>query len=107
MVSVIENWTEIGGRVLSFKQSQAFSSFLEVKVTVEEARDVEGFPNLLKNTAGRTIDVLMPKDLAAKLPIESGLRISFRARSGRREIFVHPDFASVARENSVKPDQCR
>jgi hypothetical protein len=98
MVSVIENWTDMEGIVLSLKQPEVLKNFLEAEVTVEKAYDVEGFPNLLKKTVGKTINVFIPRDLAAKSQLSSGLRISFRARGGMREIFVHPDFLVVQRQ---------
>jgi hypothetical protein len=100
MVSVIENWTDMKGTVLSFKQSQVFPNFLEVEITIEKAHAVRGFPNLLKNTAGKTLNIYMPKDLARQLQLESGRRISFRARGGMHEIFAHPDFARVLKDKS-------
>ena len=102
MVSVVENWTEMEGKVLSFKPSQAFLNFLELEVTIEKTRDVEGFPNLLKNTEGETVGILMPKELAAKLSLENTPIISFRARSGKHHIFAHPDFGSVLKRKLLK-----
>ncbi len=100
MVSVVENWTDIEGTVLSFKQSEAFPKFLEVEVKIEKIRDVRGFPNLLKTTADKTLCIFVPKDLATKLQLENGTRISFRARGGSRGVFAHPDIARRLRKKS-------
>jgi hypothetical protein len=95
MVSVIENWTDMEGIILSIRQSETLSNFMEAEVMVEKANDIEGFPNLLKNTLGETATVFIPKDLATKLHLNKGLRISFRARGGMNKIFAHPDLVAV------------
>lgn len=100
MVSVVENWTDMEGIVLSFKQSEAFPKFLKVELKIEKTRDVRGFPNLLGNTKGKTLSIYVPVDLATKLQLETGIRISFRARGGMREVFAHPDIARRLKKKS-------
>lgn len=97
MVSVIENWTDMEGLLVSFQQSQALEDFLIAKVRIEKASDVEGFTNLLKDKVGKTIDVFIPKDSATELQLTNGIKLKFRARTGRYNIFVHPDVISVGR----------
>ena len=97
MVSVIENWTDMEGLLVSFEQSQTLEDFLTAKVTIEKASDVEGFTNLLKDKVGKTIDVFIPKGLATELQLEHGIKLKFRARTGRYNIFVNPDVFSVSR----------
>ena len=82
MVQIIENWTAVEGKVVSVAAP-------DVVIRIDKALDVEGFPNLMKDTAGKTITVRIPTGAAAPKP---GASLKARVRrGGPKSHFFHPD----------------
>lgn len=95
-VSIIENWTEIGGVVSTTAPSAERPSFISLLVDVEWTKPVEGFANLLGDSAGKRLTILAPADLVMKLNVRPGDRLTGRVRQGGpRKIFVHQQHITI------------
>ncbi len=96
-VSIIENWSEISGTVVSVTPSLELGGFESVEIAVEDVKDVPGFPNLLTDAAGKNLMVLMPADLVSRLAIHAGQRITCRVRRGGPDkVFVNIEHVDVS-----------
>ena len=103
MVSIIENWSDVKGTVLSTRQSIAQKRFYEVEVAVENVIDVQSYANLLKEVTGKVVTVFIHQDLVERLEIAEGIRITCRVRRAAKRtqagpverIYAHPDFVFV------------
>jgi hypothetical protein len=95
-VPIIENWSEITGVIRSINISNDISGFVVVTVAVDKVVPVADFPNLLADTVGRQLDILVPQELARRLDIREGDTIICRARRAPpQRAFVHQQFVSV------------
>ena len=91
MVSIIPNWAELEGEVVRVEPSDRYPGFTAVHVRVQEVTPVEGFPDLLKESRGQVVPVLVRNDLAATTELDVGLLVTCRARrADRRTVFVDP-----------------
>lgn len=90
MVAPIENWAELSGTVREVKPRPGVPGMSELRLAVEEARDVEGYPNLLTEAPGGELAVSVDTDSLAA--IEPGARVRVRAqRAGPQTVVAHPD----------------
>jgi len=85
MVQVIENWSEIRGRVRELRPDPELPGQLLATVDVEDAQPVakpDGgtFPNLLEDCAGSAVDVYVPEETATQHGLSPGATISARVR---------------------------
>jgi len=64
VVSAIENRTNVFCRTIGPAEPGPSEGWLRVPVVIEETYPVEGWPDLLADTAGREILALIPGDLA-------------------------------------------
>lgn len=89
MVQIVENWTELSGRIEGTKPSDVADKFVTVNVAVQETKPVSGFANLLQDLPGKTVAVEVQKATAEKWKV--GDVISCRVRlGGNRKIFSAP-----------------
>jgi hypothetical protein len=90
MAQVVENWSEIRGRVVDATPSTSRPDFVDLIIDADEVDDIDGFANLLADVAGTQIDVLVPR---AALPddLDAGTAIICQVRRARSGLFAHPD----------------
>jgi hypothetical protein len=97
-VQIIENWSDVNGVVRSCNPSPDVGGFRAVEVVVEKVNPVEGFANLLGDTEGKPLVVLMPEELVKSLRIARGVMIACRVRRANLDrTFVHRNYVSVHR----------
>lgn len=79
MVQVIENRAELHGHVSSIRSDELRPEHKVVTIEVETTAPVEGYPNLLVSTAGRSTDIVFP---SAAVPdaVEVGTKVRCRVR---------------------------
>ena len=91
-MQIVENWTDIEGKVVSCAPSEELPGFHMLELAVEKAREVEGFANLLNQTVGHTLTVFIRADLAAlddcRPQAEAVCRVR---RATNKRNFVHPE----------------
>ena len=96
-MQIIENWTDVVGKVEDVAPSDVSDDFVKMKVAVNQTKPVKGFANLLEDAKGQTLDVEVPRQAAEQL--QPGAKVSCRLRrAGNRKIFAHPE--QVARVKS-------
>ena len=78
MVQIVENWADIGGTVSGPTLPGTRPDHVGVRIDVDTVEPVEGFPNLLADRAGQSIDVQIRLD--GPLDLRAGQRIGLRAR---------------------------
>jgi hypothetical protein len=89
-MQIIENWTEVEGKVKEMEPSDVSEDFVRVKMTVNKAKPVEGFANLLEESEGQTLTVEVPK--AAAEDLQKGANVSCRLRKAtNKKIYAHPE----------------
>jgi hypothetical protein len=99
-MQIIENWSDINGIVRSLHPSPTVSGFTEVELQVEKVQPVEGFANLLGDSEGKSLVVLMPEELVRSLDIHPGDVIECRVRRASLDrSFVHRHHVSVRHAN--------
>jgi len=99
-VQIIENWSEVSGVVRTCSSSPDVAGFVAVEVAVEKVNPVEGFANLLGNTGGKPLVVLVPGELAKSLHISPGVMIACRVRRANLDrTFVHRNHISIHRSS--------
>ncbi len=95
-MQIIENWSDINGIVRSLQPSPTVSGFIEVELQVEKVNPVEGFANLLRDSEGKSLVVLIPEELVKSLDIRPGTVIECRVRRANLDrSFVHRNHISV------------
>ncbi len=97
-VQIIENWSDITGKVRACEPSPNVAGFMAVEIAVEQVKAVEGFANLLGQAVGTNLMVLVPDELVKALAITAGDMITCRVRRANLErSFVHRNYVSVHR----------
>jgi hypothetical protein len=101
MVSVIENWARLNGRIANVGPSD-IPGHLLVEVAVDEVSNYDDSPNLLGELAGSVAEIQFPwKDTERARP-QPGDRIRCRARRGTpTRIYIHPDDYELTRPDSL------
>ena len=94
MAQVVENWSDVRGRVVETSPSTARPEFVEVVIAADEVHAVDDWPDLLGDVAGQQIDVLVPRDSVGD-DLEPGAAIACRVRRARSGLFAHPDHVEV------------
>jgi hypothetical protein len=90
-VSIIENWTDLEGRVQALSPSTDVAQYVVAEVLVRRTQAVEGFPNLLAAAAGTVVQVHIATDVAKKAGVAVGVQIRCRVRrGGPQKVFSHP-----------------
>ena len=83
MVQIKENWTDVKGTIVRIADSPDRAAFKAVSIHVDEAHPVEGFANLIEDTAGKTIVVNVAVDMAQAVSMNEGGQIRCQIRKGR------------------------
>lgn len=78
MVQVIENRTDVDGRVVMVQQDAARSTQRLVTIEIEAANAVGSFPNLFVGSTGKQVEVVLPKDLTTKLKVGDAVQCRIR-----------------------------
>jgi len=93
MVAVIENWSCIAGVVTALLPAAQGADFPALRIAVAGVEPVQGFANLLGDSAGATIEVrLRAGQLADPPPAGAQVRVPVR-RGGPKVLFAHPDWS--------------
>jgi hypothetical protein len=96
VVSIIENWSQLEGRVDSVGPAADLPAFSVVQVRVSRVTAVETFANLLADAAEKTLDVYLSSEVAGRLSLSPGRRVRCRVRrGGPTRIFADPDAFEV------------
>lgn len=86
----IENWADLRGTVREIRRRPGVPQMSDVVLAVEEARDVEGYPNLLTEAPGQELAVSVETEKLGG--IEPGAEVRCRAqRADPRTVVAHPD----------------
>ena len=97
---MIENWSCIVGLVLAIMASPDGDTHRVVRIQVERVDPIAGFPDLLGDRVGATIEVMVGAEQLARATPQPGERVRMRVRrGGPTRIFAHPDW--VHGENSA------
>ena len=95
-VRIIENWSDLVARVKAIHPAKDLHGFDLVELQIEEATEVEGFPNLLAESIGTSIEVFFPDECVKSFEISPGICVSCRVRKANlTKIFVHRESISV------------
>jgi hypothetical protein len=86
MVQVVENRTDIAGRVQAMRADPERPDYRIVTIEVHTAAPVEGSVNMFAGAAGTRLDVLVPADQAQPLAPGKNVRCRIR-RSGPATVF--------------------
>lgn len=90
MVRAVENWADLTGTVRAIGARPGVPGMSEVVLAVEEARDVEGYPNLLTEAPGE--ELVVSADTADLDDLEPGARVCLRAqRADPRTVVAAPE----------------
>lgn len=90
-VQILENWTDIDGRVHAIISSADVPGHVVVNIQVNQTKAVEGFADLLAATAGTIIAVYIKQEVVQQAGVVIGARIRCRIRrAGPQKIFAHP-----------------
>ena len=97
-MEIAENWSRIRGRVDHWAPPAKPGDPGELTITVERVDDVPSpdgtrHRNLLTQSAGRTIHVVVPASAASKVDAKRGATAEIEVRRGRSadRVFAHPD----------------
>lgn len=87
MVQIIENRAEIEGELLAIADDESRPGHKRATIAVGAVRPVGSYPNLLAETSGQHIDVVIPQDAAGALKPGARLRCLAR-RTGPAGVFA-------------------
>lgn len=88
MVQIVENWSDLRGRIEAVEQVADASAPLVLRVRVESVQAVSEYPNLLAEAVGKTISICGP---APPKPPEVGKSMRARVRkAGLHQHFYRP-----------------
>lgn len=87
MVQIVENHADIAGTLLSVSDAPDYPGFVSLKVKVDSAAPVAGFPNLLERHIGEHVDVLAPRDSRAATQAPGPLQLRVK-KGGLTTIFA-------------------
>ncbi len=89
-MQIIENWTDVTGKVIGVEPSEVHGDLVKVNLKVSRVAEVEGYANLLAETKGQTLAVHLSQAAAEQLKL--GEKVSCRLRRGNQQrIFAHPE----------------
>ena len=81
MVQAIENWAELDGRLVAVQDDQSRPGHKRASIEVRTVQPVPPYPNLLQEATGKTIEVILPDEVAGSLQLGSNLRCRARRSS--------------------------
>ena len=92
MVQVVENWAQVTGIVRAIGPSDKGPSYRTIILDVDTVTDVPGFPNLLSDTQGTTLVIIVPGRAATRAELAAGTSLTARVRrASPSEVFASPD----------------
>jgi hypothetical protein len=92
MVQAIENWADLSGTVREVRPRPGVSQMNELVLEVEQADDVEGFPNLLVEAPGSEVAVAIEAATLQAAGVEPGAKVRCRAQRAAPNVVVgHPE----------------
>ena len=95
-MSVIENWTDLVGRIRHISDHDPKKNFTTIALDVEKVDDVEGYPNLLADVDHTTVHIDVRDDQLREHDLKPGDRIRSRTRRAQGDrLFAHPDQLEV------------
>jgi hypothetical protein len=90
MAPVIENWTDIEGKVKSLRDVDEPAGHAAAEIAVSKAVAVKGFANLVGDR--KTLTVHVRKGAPAEAALKTGGQVRLRVRqSGPNKFYAHPD----------------
>lgn len=78
MVQVIENWAELDGCLLVMQDDESRPGYKRASMQVHAVEPVACYPNLLQEVVGKTIEIILPDDVARSLELGGNLRCRAR-----------------------------
>lgn len=96
MVQVIENRSDVRGRIVSVGPHATLDQYVAVALQLTSVAPVPGYPNLFDGRAGETISVTAPSATARALGLSAGDEIAARIR------LTGPGTASADAESIVR-----
>lgn len=96
MVQVIENRSDIRGRIRSLNDSGDFPGLATALIDVLSVAPVPGFANLFQEAHGNTARVNIPRAAVQKFHLGPGQLVTLRVRKGGpNTAFADPEQVSV------------
>jgi hypothetical protein len=89
MVQMMENWAQVEGETRSVDDKD--ERFVTVRLAVDRIADVPGFANLFNEAPGAEVAIDVPRELASRLDVAPGRRLSLQVRRGGPQLFAHPE----------------
>lgn len=92
-MQVVENWSRVTGRVVSWVPPKSAGEPGELVVHVERVQPVKGHRHLLEKAEGTSLRVRVPPSAAAGLKARAGAEIAVNVRRGRDTgvVFANPE----------------
>jgi hypothetical protein len=89
-VQVIENWSEIEGKVAAVTPHPELAGYVTAAIDVERVSPVEGYANLFSSAAGSQVEINIPAAKGAGLGSGATIRMRIR-KAGPASAFADPD----------------
>ena len=92
-MQVVENWSRVTGRIVSWTPPTGDDEPGELVVHVERVEPVKGHRHLLEKVEGTSLRVRVPPSAAATLDPAAGTSIALDVRRGREPgvVFANPE----------------
>ena len=87
MVSIVENYAAIKGKIVDLSDHPTRPGYLQMKVALKKSKDVEGFPNLAQADEGTTIAINVKKEEANNLEVKKTFSAVVKKAAGQ-EYFI-------------------
>jgi len=89
MVQVIENRSQVRGRVMSIAPHPSLNGYAVVDIAVSDVAPVSGYANLFNDHVGKTVGVNVRSDEVPTFALNSGDDVSVRIRrAGPEAVFA-------------------
>jgi hypothetical protein len=89
MVQVIENRSQVRGRVMNIAPHPSLNGYVVVDIAVSDVAPVSGYANLFGEHLGQTIGINVSSDEVPKLALSVGDDVSARIRrAGPQAVFA-------------------
>lgn len=88
---MVENWTEITGKIISIMPEPTLENYHRINVKVDSKRAHGDFPDLLKLSPANEVVIQLESSIATILQLKAGNKISglVRAEGLGRYFFQH------------------
>lgn len=84
MVQIVENWSDVAGRVRSVRDAPDLDGWSLVELEVESVDEVAPYAHLVRAAPGDVLEVAVPRERACA----AGERVELRVRRGGRGYFA-------------------